>query len=119
VTATRKQHRESISLADELSFTLLLPPPPLLLLLLHLQGQSAITAQRTGSRRAVKNSIHFEVTWTSRNKRKSIYMRKPPHYLVYQLTLDIEAHTGIRADTQLLILYGRLLQPLQRLSSCN
>jgi hypothetical protein len=46
-------------------------------------------------------------------------MRKPPHYLVYQLSLDIEAHTGIRADTQLLMLGREELQPFQRLSSCN
>jgi type VI protein secretion system component VasK len=59
------------------------------------------------------------VTWTSRNKRKSVYMRKPTHYLVYQLALDIDAHTGICADTHQLTLYGREMQPFQRLSSCN
>jgi hypothetical protein len=84
----------------------------------HLQGQTAITAQRATNRsRSVKNSIHFEISWTSGRKQKSIYMRKPPHYLVYQLSLDIEAHTGIRAETQLLMLYGDELKPFNRLSS--
>jgi hypothetical protein len=87
----------------------------------YLQGQASIPAQRSSSRGpGVKNSIHFKVTWSSRSgKAKSFYMRKPPHYLVYQLTLDIEAHTGIKADTQVLALYGTELQPFQRLSSCG
>eukprot|EP00882_Tetradesmus_deserticola_P029428 GHRQ01032962.1.p1 GENE.GHRQ01032962.1~~GHRQ01032962.1.p1 ORF type:complete len:130 (+),score=54.28 GHRQ01032962.1:200-589(+) len=77
-----------------------------------------MTARRSPSPGGgVKNSIHFEVTWRTGRKQKSIYMRKPPHYLVYQLALDLEAHMGMKADTQQLTLYGDELQPFERLSS--
>ncbi|KAF6257247.1 hypothetical protein COO60DRAFT_1640083 [Scenedesmus sp. NREL 46B-D3] len=48
----------------------------------------------------IRMSIHFEVSWKKGNKLRSIHMRKPPHYFVYQLALDIEAHTKIKADSQ-------------------
>lgn len=67
----------------------------------------------------MNNSIHFEVSWKKGGKSRSFYMRKPPHYFVYQLAIDIEAHIKVRADSQVLSLYGAELQPFQRLSSCG
>jgi hypothetical protein len=68
----------------------------------------------------VRNSIHFEVLWrTAGSKAKSIYMKKPPHYLVYQLLLDIQAQTGFPADKRELSLGGTTLAWHDRLSSAG
>jgi hypothetical protein len=83
------------------------------------QGQANIAARRRNNRSAaVNNTVHFEVQWTRGSKVKSIYMRKPLHYMVYQLAIDIEAQTGIKADRQLLTVDGDELQQLQRLGNC-
>lgn len=69
--------------------------------------------------RSVANTIHFEVSWNRGGKAKSVYMKKPPHYLVYQLLVDIQAQTGFPADQHELSLGGTTLKWHERLCSAG
>jgi hypothetical protein len=70
---------------------------------------------------AVANDIHFEVSWrhTPGGMARSIYVKKPPHYLIYQLLLDIQARTGFHADRHELTFGGVLLHWHQCLGSAG
>lgn len=50
---------------------------------------------------------------------QSILVGQPPHYLVYQLLLDIEALTPFPADMNALTLRGTVLQWHERLCSAG
>jgi hypothetical protein len=68
---------------------------------------------------AIPNAIHIEISWNRGGKAKSVYMKKPPHYLDYQLLVDIQAQTGFPADKHELYLGGATLAWHDRLCSAG
>jgi hypothetical protein len=81
-----------------------------------MQGQESLTPAHVGS-----NLIRFTVEWERPGKQhaRTMAFKKPPHYLVYQLALDMQAATGIPAQRQLFTLLGRPLPWQTLLGSCG